>query len=256
MGVALAGSVAMVAAQSAVPASAQRATRTEIAALRVQLEQQLAAGALKGDRQARARSDLAKLQERLTNGDFQVGDRFLLTLRTDVERTDSVAVRDSLMVSVTGLPDVSLAGVLRSELNERLSTHVATFLRNSTVRTSLLTRVSVQGAVARNGYFYAPLDRPVTDLLTLAGTAANAKLGEFELYRGSVRLLSGKDSKQAIKEGKTLEQLDVQSGDEVRIAAKRARPSFQQIFQMLFVFSSLFFAVLQFLQWYYNRQDA
>jgi len=242
----------------AVPsAGAQRASRTELAVQRAQLEQQLATGQLKGDRQSRARVELAALQARLKDGDFHVGDRFLLTIRTETERSDTIAVRDSLMVSVPGLPDVSLTGLLRSELNERLSTHVATYLRNSSVRTGLLTRVSVQGAVGRTGYYYAPLDRPLSDLLTTAGgQAPNARTDEFELRRGGVRLLSGKDSKRAIKEGKTLEQLDIQSGDEVRVPAKRGRLSVQTLVQLLFVFSSLFFAGLQFLQWYYGRQDA
>jgi hypothetical protein len=71
-----------------------------------------------------------------------------------------------------------------------------------------------------------------------------------------VVLLKPKDSKRAVKDGRTLEQLDIQSGDEVVISAKRGRPSFQSVIQLLFVFSSLFFAFLQFVQWYYNRQDA
>jgi hypothetical protein len=36
---------------------------------------------------------------------------------------------------------------------------------------------------------------------------------------------------------------------------QRGRPSFQTIVQLLFVFSSLFFAFLQFVQWYYSRQE-
>jgi len=250
-------SVTSATAQNVPSAGAQRASRTELAAQRAQLEQQLATGQLKGDRQSRARLELAGLQARLKDGDFHVGDRFLLTLRTETERSDTIAVRDSLMVSVPGLPDVSLTGVLRAELNERLSTHVATYLRNSSVRTGLFTRVSVQGAVTRTGYYYVPLDRPVSDLLmTAGGQAPNAKADEFELRRGGARLLSGKESKRAIKEGMTLEQLDIQSGDEVRIPAKRGRLSVAEFVQLLFVFSTLFFAGLQFLQWYYGRQDA
>ena len=57
-----------------------------------------------------------------------------------------------------------------------------------------------------------------------------------------------------MKDGRTLEQLDVQSGDEVKIPIKK-KINWQIVIQSMLVVSSLFFAGLQFLQWYYNRQD-
>jgi hypothetical protein len=137
-----------------------------------------------------------------------------------------------------------------------MNSHVARFLRNATVRTSLLTRIAIQGAIRTPGFYYVDPDRPVSDLVMVSGGPAElANLNEVEISRGTAKVLTTKDSKRAIKEGRTLEQLDVQSGDEVRIPAKRGRPSFQAVIQLLFVFSSLFFAFLQFLQWYYNRLD-
>ncbi len=243
-------------AQAAPSAGAQRALRADLVARVAKVEQELASGQLTGANQNRAKAELAAIRQRLEQGDFKVGDRFVLTFRQDSVRTDTASVRDSLMVSLLTLPDVSLAGVLRSELDDRLNAHVARFVKNASVRSSVLTRISIRGAVQGPGFYYAPPDRPVSDLVMLAGgPLVSANLDQLELRRGAVVLLKLKDSKRVVKDGRTLEQLDIQSGDEVIISAKRGRPAFSSVIQLLFVFSSLFFAFLQFVQWYYSRQE-
>ena len=242
--------------QAVVASGAQRATRSELVARVAELERTTASGNLSGVARTREIAELAAIRNRLQDGDFRVGDRFILTLRQEAVLSDTVSVRDSLNVTIAGLPDVSLKGMLRSELDERMSSHVARFLRNASVRTGVLTRVAIQGAVRNPGFYYVDPDRPLSDLVMVAGGPGElANLNEVEISRGAAKVLTTKDSKRAIKEGRTLEQIDVQSGDEVRIPAKRGRPSFQAVIQLLFVFSSLFFAFLQFLQWYYNRLE-
>jgi protein involved in polysaccharide export with SLBB domain len=141
-------------------------------------------------------------------------------------------------------------------LDARLSAHVSRYLKNATIRSSVLTRIAILGAVRAPGYYYAAPDRPISDLVMLAsGPVERANLAELEVSRGATVILKSKDSKRAMKDGRTLEQLDIQSGDEIRIPMQRGRPSFQTIVQLLFVFSSLFFAFLQFVQWYYSRQE-
>jgi protein involved in polysaccharide export with SLBB domain len=136
-----------------------------------------------------------------------------------------------------------------------MSRHVARFLRNTTVRTNVLTRVAVLGAVRLPGFYYVSPDRPISDLLMVAGgPSAEANLNELEVLRSQRVLVNAKDSKRLIKEGRTLEQLDLQSGDEVRIPVKR-KANWGTIIQLLFVATSLFFGFLQFLMWYYNRQE-
>lgn len=234
---------------------AQRATRSALAERLAELEQKTSVGGLSGAAKTRANSEIAAIRIRLQQGDFRVGDRFVITLRQDSVRSDTASVRDSLKVSVSNLPDVSLAGVLRSELDQRMSDHVAKYLRNVSVRTSVLTRVSIMGAVRTPGFYYAAPDRPISDLVMVAGgPGEQANLNELEVTRGSDKLLSAKDSRKAVKEGRTLEQLDVQSGDEVKIPVKR-KINWQIVIQSMLVISSLFFAGLQFLQWYYNRKD-
>jgi protein involved in polysaccharide export with SLBB domain len=242
-------------AQDAPLGGAQRATRAALAERVALLEQQTSSGRLSGSARNRATSELATVRMRLQQGDFRVGDRFVITLRQDSVRSDTASVRDSLMVSVANLPDVSLAGVLRSELDERMTAHVARYLRNVSVRTSILTRVAILGAVRTPGFFWASPDRPISDLVMIAGGPVDqANLNELEVNRGSAKLLTAKASRKAVKDGRTLEQLDVQSGDEVKIPIKK-KVNWQLVTQSLLVVSTLFFAGLQFLQWYYTRQE-
>lgn len=237
-------------AQDVVSAGPQRATRAQLTARVTQLEQQLI-GSRSGNRAA---AELAAIRTRLEQGDFRVGDRFVATIRQDSVRSDTVDVRDGLKASVLNLPELALTGVLRSELDERVRAHLARYLRNVDVRTNVLTRVSIVGAVARPGFYYARPDRPISDLLMLAGgPAPNANVAQLQVSRGTLTVLRTKESRKAVKEGRTLEQLDLQSGDEVRIPEKR-KINWQLVIQLFFIVSSLLFAFVNFLQWYYGRE--
>jgi protein involved in polysaccharide export with SLBB domain len=252
--VALALSLGTAQAQGELSSGSQRASRASLTARVSQLETETSGTKLTGDARNKALSELATIRDRLTQGDFRVGDRFVITIRRDSVRSDTASVRDSLNVTIANLPDVSLIGVLRSELDDKLSKHVATYLLNTTVRTTLLTRVAILGAVQRPGFYYALPDRAVSDLVMIAGgPATDANLNELEISRSRTQLVSAKDSRRAIKEGRTLEQLDVRSGDEVTIPAKR-KVNWQLVIQLLFIVSSLFFAVIQFLQYYYRQK--
>jgi protein involved in polysaccharide export with SLBB domain len=239
------------AAQKTPPAGAQRATRAELKQRVALLEQP---GTSRPASPARA-GELAAIRDRLAHGDFKPGDRFILTLRQDSVRSDTLVVRDSLRVAVLNLPEFSVDGLLRSELEDALNAHVTRFLRNAVVRAALLVRVSVIGAVQRPGFYYALPDGPINDLLTSAGgPAAEADLKKITVTRLGKEVVGGKASKNLLESGMTLEQLDVQNGDTVRLPLKR-KFNYQLIIQLFFILSTLFFAVIQFLQWYYGRTD-
>lgn len=235
-------------------ASDPRASRTTLAARASQLEAQIPSEKAEKNK-ATLLAELAEIRSRLTDGDFKVGDLFVITLQWETLTSDTASVREGLLVSVKTLPDFSVRGVLRSELTEQLNAHVSRFLKNATVRTNVLMRISVVGAVGRPGYYNTSQDRPISELLMLAGgPVAQAKLDELEIRRAGKTVLTRKNSKRAILEGRTLEQLGVQSGDEVVIPITR-KFNWQQIIQVLLVFSTLVFSFLQFIQWYYGRQE-
>jgi protein involved in polysaccharide export with SLBB domain len=242
-------------AQAATP-NPQRASRTELTARVAELERQIAAGGDKKRSKGQLQLDLAAVKSRLEDGDFKGGDRFLITITQDAQtRSDTATVRDSLMVSLVGLPDVSLKGTLRAELNDKLGAHVARFLRNSSVRTIVFTRVAIMGAVSRPGFYTVPPDQPISELLMLAGgTVTDALVNDLQVNRSGKTFLNVKDSRRAFAEGRTLEQLDVQSGDEIKVPLKR-KVDAREVIQMLFFASSMFLAIVNFLRFYYQQQQ-
>ncbi|MCU0649449.1 MAG: SLBB domain-containing protein [Gemmatimonadaceae bacterium] len=218
-------------------------SRADLSARAGELEK--AVSAARGTDKERAMRELAVVRTRLTDGDFRVGDRLLVVLTRDSAVADTAAVRDSLMVTVSNLPDISVRGVLRSELNDRLRDHIARYIRNSQVRASLLTRISISGGVARPGFFAVPPDRPLTELIMVAGgPAPGAKLDRIELVRGRTTYLRGRNAKRAIKEGRTLDELGVRSGDEVRIPVQTGI-NWATLMQVFFSISSLAFGAVQ-----------
>jgi hypothetical protein len=252
---AFAGSGSPVQAQGVPARGAQRASRAELAARLADVEQVASAASTKKDAKQKAAAEVEAIRTRLNDGDFRVGDRFVYTITQDTIRSDTASVRDGFVASVINLPDFSLKGVLRSELTERLQAHVDRYLKHAIVRTNVLTLVQVTGAVGRPGFYTVFPDRPLSEILmTAGGPSVDAKLDELEIKRGDKTVLSGGDSRKAIKEGKTAEQVDLQSGDAVNIPMKR-KISWTSILQAFSIVSVLFFSVISFLQWYYSRQE-
>ena len=247
------GVVRSVTAQKAPVGGEQRATRAQLSELLTSVEQK--ATAARGKDRPVLLAEISAIKSRLTGGDFRPGDRFVMTLRQDSVRSDTLVVRDSLRVAVLNLPDFSVVGVLRSELEDRLSAHVARFLKNAEVRTTQLTRVAVTGAVRNPGFYYVAPDRPINDLLTSAGgPAGDADFAKMTVSRIGKTILKAKETKRAIEDGLTLEALDIQSGDSVHVPLKR-KLDWQVIFRLAIVVSSLLFAFLRFVQWYYSREQ-
>ncbi len=248
-------------AQAPTPTRAnwQRASRTELAAHLAVIEPQASAGAGSKEKQLALKTEVEDLRARLANGDFRVGDRFALTLTIDSVHSDTVSIRDGLLVSISNLPDFSLKALLRSELDDALNAYVSRYLKNARIRTVMLTQVSILGAVARPGFYWIAPDRPISDVIMIAGgptagPAGDENLREIEIKSAYRVIMNSKESRVALMEGRTIEQADIRTGDEVRIPAKR-KVNWQAAIQLMFVASSLFFAFTQFIQWYYNRQE-
>lgn len=227
-------------APTTVTAYTPDATRAQLAARRDSLarfDTTSAAG--------RARRDeIDEIQRRLTAGDFTPGDRFLvqdlLLVRPNDPRAavgDTVIVRDGVAGPVYSLntwPDGSLRGVLRSELPETVASYERIYVRDPRIRVVPLTRLSITGGVPRPGYYAVDPDRQLTDAITLAGGpgAAAQKKGRITVLRGNKQLYDPKAVQVAIRDGRTIDQLNMRSGDEIRVEEPKhsSFPSVQTIF--------------------------
>lgn len=186
--------------------------------------------------------EIETLRTRLAAGDFQVGDRILVD---DGQRRDTVIVRDSVRISLLNWPDYSLHGVLRSEIQPALEKYVGTYVREPRIRVFPLARLSFTGGFQRQGYLIVDPERPLTDAInTAGGVPQNGKLDKITVYRGTKRLLNEKKVSEAIRDGATLDDLGLQSGDEVRAPQVKTRNFNMPSYQILLFSISAFGALL------------
>jgi len=197
-------------------AARQQVTRTELQDLLERFEVQAQSSAYSARLRSEAQRNMELIERRLREGDFQVGDRVVLEVEGEPELSDTLAVRPGRVVDVPVVGELSLDGVLRSELQGAMEEHLKTFLRAPRVRTQSLIRVSVLGEVGTPGFYVVPADRLLEDLLMMAGgPSREANITNLRIERGSARIWEGESVELAIIQGRTLDQMNIQAGDRV-----------------------------------------
>jgi protein involved in polysaccharide export with SLBB domain len=164
----------------------------------------------------------AAIRQRLRDGDFQVGDRILLSVFSDAARTDTLVVRDGRVIDLPGKAILPLSGVLRSELKDRVTAEVLKYVKAERVDVTPLTRIGVLGEVAHPGYFAFRSDVPITDAIMQAGgPTAVADVERSTVRRASREFRSADETRQAVAKGLTLDQFGLTAGDELVVGRQR-----------------------------------
>jgi protein involved in polysaccharide export with SLBB domain len=169
------------------------------------------------------------LRQRLEKGDFQDGDRIVIHLQGNslmpkdfVGIPDTNIVRAGRHLEFPRMADLSLDGVLRSELNDRLTAHFAQYIREPTVRSTPLVRVAVLGQVGHPGYVYTLADAPLSDLIMQAGgPSGNADMAGIVIRRGADMIWDQQDTRAALADGMSLDRLHLRAGDEIEVPQRR-----------------------------------
>jgi protein involved in polysaccharide export with SLBB domain len=196
--------------------------------------------------QSRNPLQAAAIRERLRDGDFQVGDRIILTVFSDAARTDTLVVRAGLVIDLPGKAVLPLSGVLRSELRNRVTAEVLKYVKADRVDVTPLTRIAVLGEVARPGYFALRSDVPITDAIMQAGgPTASADIERSVVRRASREYRSADETRQAVANGLTLDQFGLSAGDELVVGRQRQlfSPTASAVLGTLASLSAIFFAV-------------
>jgi len=164
----------------------------------------------------------AAIRHRLQEGDFQVGDRVIVTVVANDTRTDTLVVRSGRILELPGKLTVPLTGVLRSELQTHVTAEVLKYVKAQQVVVTPLMRVGILGEVARPGYFAFASDIPITDaIMTAGGPSVTADLDRSVVRRGGQEVHSADDTRLAIARGLTLDQFGMNQGDEIIVGRRR-----------------------------------
>jgi protein involved in polysaccharide export with SLBB domain len=223
--------LAVVAVVAAGPLSAQQTatrdpsrvylTRGELDSLRARYGLWAESPAYSPVLRAEAQDEADRIGQRLEDGDFQVGDRVWLSVEGEDALIDTFTVTNERDIVLPELGRVSLAGVLRAELADRLREYVGRFVREPRVQARSLIRVAIEGAVPRPGFYTVPSEALISDALMLAGgPSPDARPAAMRVERGLAIVWSGQGLQDAIAAGSTLDQLSILAGD--RLVVPRA----------------------------------
>ena len=178
------------------------------------------------------RAETTYIQRRLREGDFRVGDRVLLAVEdpeppltgaaTPVVKSSEQQLSDTFTVGslqeltlpVVGV--VSLRGVLRTELEPRLTVEIARYIRDPVVHARALVGLALSGELARPGYYSVPADAVIPAVLMAAGgTTHETKLNKLKIQRNGQTIWGGDALRRAIAAGSTVDDLELQPGDAI-----------------------------------------
>jgi protein involved in polysaccharide export with SLBB domain len=198
-----------------------QATRAELETMLAELEETATSSAYSGALRSRAREEAALIRRRLDDGDIQVGDRIMLVVEGH-QFPESVMVVSGRKIILPQIGEVPLEGVLRSELQAYMTTHIGRFIRDPVVRARSLVRVQIRGAVRNPGFFTVPSDLLIEDAIMAAGgPTGNARTDRVRIERARDVIWDGDRLQAAMVQGRTLDQLSVQAGDDIVVPEDR-----------------------------------
>lgn len=211
-------------AQDAWDPSRVYASRAGLDSLARNLELSAESSAYSEVLRAEARTEAVGLRTRLENGDFQIGDLIVLAVQGELALSDTFTVETGPSIQLPTIGRLTLAGVLRAELDAHLERELARFIRQPEVEARTLIRISVTGEVTRPGFYAVPTQLLVTDVLVLAGQVTNvADVNKIRFERGDRTIWDSQALGTEIVGGRTLDQLGIRAGD--RLVLGRRPPS-------------------------------
>ncbi len=161
-------------------------------------------------------AEAARIRARLRDGDFKLGDRVVLEVQGEPGLPDTIPVEVGPKINLPLFGEIPLNGVLRSEVQAHLTEALSLYLRDPVVRAEGLMRLSVQGAVNQPGFFVVPASTLLSEALMVAGgPLQNADLADLRVERGGTLLYERTELQEALREGLSLDQLNLQAGDQV-----------------------------------------
>jgi polysaccharide biosynthesis/export protein len=169
---------------------------------------------------AEVRGQADSIRTRLTMGDFRVGDRVALNVESeDALQWDTLLINAGPEIDVPTVGVISLRGVLRSELESHLTTEIAQYIQTPRVSARSLIQLAVIG-VGRPGFYSIPTDASLSDVVMVTGGPALGSAPDFmRIERGQDVLWSVEDLIGPVANARTLDQLGLQAGDRIILAA-------------------------------------
>lgn len=199
-----------------------KTTRVDLQTRLTEINAGLASGSYDEATRPNRQAEAAMITKRLSEGDIFGGDVVMLQVSGDSRMDNSYAVTPERSIIVPGAGEISVAGLLRSELEEHLNQVMGRFVRNPSVRAEPLMRLQISGAVSRPGFYTVPASMPIPDMLMqfANGPTQQSDMRRSKIRRGGQELLSGKAVEEAIRLAQSIDAMSLQAGDEIFVGQR------------------------------------
>jgi protein involved in polysaccharide export with SLBB domain len=178
----------------------------------------------RGGDEARRAERLASLRARLRDGDFRPGDRIAIVVQGERVLSDTFVVQSGRVVELPNVGTVSVAGVLRSEIEPHLKRELGRYLQRPDVRAVPLLQIAVVGRVGRPGFHVVPATAMLPDVLTAAGGyTTDADPAHTHIRRDARELWEPARVRYAIANGLSVDAMDLRPNDEIVVEQQRRR---------------------------------
>ncbi len=186
------------------------------------------------------RQEASLIRERLLEGDFFVGDQINITLVAQAGDSGGLgglrSVGPGRVLSLPGLPDIPMRGVLRSEVEAYLTEQVGRYIRNPDLKARPQIRLTILGSVGKPGFIQLDSDILLSDALTQAGGIGNGTvMNRSKITRGKDEIVDGQAFEKAITDGVTLDELNLRAGDVIDVGAKSNKDWFNTLRTIAFI---------------------
>lgn len=164
------------------------------------------------------------IRYRLVEGDFEIGDQITLTVPGNTALTASFTVAPGRILLLPDIPEFPVRGLLRSELREALTKHIARYYRDPQVFVTTSIRLRVDGEVGQPGFHVVAADQRFPDMLAGVGQPSRtADMEKIRVKRGKETIWDGEALQTALIEGRTLDQMNLRAGDLIEVPGQSSR---------------------------------
>jgi protein involved in polysaccharide export with SLBB domain len=212
-----------------------QATRAELEASLVEIEKIIASPAYSTEIKQQKQFEAAMIRQRLQEGDILVGDQLQITLSVPTSPGASpingpFTIGPNQMLTLPDIPPIPMRGVLRSEVKDYLTEYLGRLFRDQTVQVVSTIRLTIVGGIGKPGFYQLPAEMPLPEAILAAGGPRDEKaLDETTIRRSNEELWSEEEVANAIRDGLTLDQLNLRAGDELVVGQASHRNWFQTI---------------------------
>lgn len=231
----------------AVGAQRSMVTRAELQTALDEIQRGLSSSGYSQSLRSAKQKEATAIKSRLDEGDLRSGDEIKVDVLAEPGLSAVYTVTPARTIVLPAGYEVSMRGVLRSEVQGYLTTQLKRYVNDPNVTASASVRIAIFGGVGKPGFYNVPANKLLSKMLQddAGGPANNFKPEKSQILRDDKVFIDGPEFSAALYKGVTLDQLNIQAGDVIQIAVKPSTSTLVSVLGVVSGLAGLIFIVRQ-----------